>query len=61
MPYAKPPVDNLRFRIPQPLDTAWHGVHEATEYGPLCYGYGFDTVSQVGQGTYPLRLFECLD
>ncbi|KAH7317097.1 carboxylesterase family protein [Stachybotrys elegans] len=43
MPYAKPPVGDLRFRVPQPLDSTWDGVREATEYSPFCIGYGSDT------------------
>jgi carboxylesterase type B len=34
IPYARTPVGNLRFRIPQPLDTAWTGIHLAKEYSP---------------------------
>ncbi|KAF2098905.1 alpha/beta-hydrolase [Rhizodiscina lignyota] len=51
IPYAKPPTENRRFRVPQSLDSSWEGIRDATKYGPLCYGYGFDTVSQVGQGS----------
>ncbi|KAI1145135.1 cholinesterase [Nemania diffusa] len=39
MPYALPPVGHLRFRIPQPFDHSWHGIHNATEFGPMCIGY----------------------
>src|SRR4051794_31745624 len=31
--YAKPPVGDLRFRPPQPVD-AWAGVYDATGFGP---------------------------
>ncbi|EFQ26822.1 carboxylesterase [Colletotrichum graminicola] len=43
MPYARPPVDDLRFRVPQPLNSSWEGTRNATEYSPLCFGYGSDT------------------
>lgn len=35
LPYAKPPVGNLRFKPPEPLDQ-WGGVLDATEDGPMC-------------------------
>jgi para-nitrobenzyl esterase len=35
LPYAAPPTGNLRWRAPrQPAD--WHGVRDATEFGPSC-------------------------
>uniref|UniRef100_H3DBR5 Carboxylic ester hydrolase n=1 Tax=Tetraodon nigroviridis TaxID=99883 RepID=H3DBR5_TETNG len=36
IPYAKPPVGNLRFRPPQPADP-WQGVKDATNYGNSCF------------------------
>ncbi len=33
LPYAAPPVGDLRWRAPQPV-TAWEGVRDATEFGP---------------------------
>ncbi|XP_078611147.1 fatty acyl-CoA hydrolase precursor, medium chain-like [Branchiostoma floridae x Branchiostoma japonicum] len=35
IPYAAPPVGNLRFRAPQPV-TPWEGVRDATKLGPFC-------------------------
>lgn len=35
VPYAKPPVGNLRWKAPQPLDT-WDGVYQATVYANKC-------------------------
>ncbi|TQN66741.1 Lipase 1 [Colletotrichum shisoi] len=43
IPYAQPPVADLRFRPPQPLNASWNGTRNATEYSPLCFGYGSDT------------------
>ncbi|KAF6797614.1 carboxylesterase family protein [Colletotrichum sojae] len=43
IPYAQPPVDSLRFRVPQSLNTTWEGTRNATEYSPQCFGYGSDT------------------
>jgi para-nitrobenzyl esterase len=33
VPYARPPVAELRFRAPQPV-VPWQGVRDATDYGP---------------------------
>ena len=35
IPYAAPPVGDLRWRAPQPV-TPWHGVRPATQYGLDC-------------------------
>jgi para-nitrobenzyl esterase len=34
IPFAKPPVGELRWRWPEPAD-AWAGVHDATRFGPV--------------------------
>jgi para-nitrobenzyl esterase len=38
IPYAAPPVGNLRWRAPQPA-TPWQGVRKATRYGPAAAQY----------------------
>ncbi|KAJ3468051.1 hypothetical protein MRS44_002116 [Fusarium solani] len=43
IPYAQPPVADLRLRQPQSLNSSWHGVRNATVYGDSCVGYGDDT------------------
>ncbi|XP_078608549.1 putative inactive carboxylesterase 4 isoform X2 [Branchiostoma floridae x Branchiostoma japonicum] len=35
IPYAAPPVGDLRFRAPQPA-APWEGIRDATELGPFC-------------------------
>ena len=35
IPYAAPPIGNLRWRPPQP-PVSWQGVRQATQYGPAC-------------------------
>ncbi|CAK7226432.1 hypothetical protein SEUCBS140593_006238 [Sporothrix eucalyptigena] len=49
IPYAQPPVGDLRFRDPQPLNTSWTGLKNATEMGYMCYGYG---ATQMVNGEY---------
>lgn len=34
--YAQPPVDNLRFRQPQPLNSTWEGDRLAVDYPKQC-------------------------
>jgi triacylglycerol lipase len=40
MPYAQPPVGDLRFARPQSLNTSWSGLRNATTPGFSCIGYG---------------------
>lgn len=46
MPFAQPPVGDLRFRNPRSLNESWSDTRNATEYSPQCIGYGMDTWSQ---------------
>ena len=43
VPFAQPPVGELRLQVPQSLNKSWTGYHNATQYGHACYGYGEDT------------------
>ncbi|KAH7124905.1 carboxylesterase [Dactylonectria estremocensis] len=43
VPFAQPPVKDLRFAPPQSLNTTWSGIRNATELGYSCVGYGEDT------------------
>lgn len=36
IPFAQPPLGDLRFKAPQP-PTPWEGVRAAKEFGPKCY------------------------
>ena len=45
IPYAQPPVGELRFSNPQTLNDSFDGVQKAEQYSPACVGYG---PSQVG-------------
>ncbi|PQE23748.1 carboxylesterase family protein [Rutstroemia sp. NJR-2017a BBW] len=42
VPYAQPPINDLRFRIPQSLNESWSEPKQATAYVPFCPGYGSD-------------------
>ncbi|SNS37274.1 para-nitrobenzyl esterase [Granulicella rosea] len=39
IPYAQPPVDQLRWKAPQPV-ARWKGVRPATAFGPHCMQFG---------------------
>ena len=39
VPYAQPPVGELRFRKPQPIKP-WEGIRQAKRYGNFCYQPG---------------------
>ena len=41
VPYAQPPVGNLRFKSPQ-MVSKWEGVLDATEVSPMCPQLGLD-------------------
>ena len=42
VPFAQPPVGDLRFRAARSINTTWTGVKNATTYSPECVGYGGD-------------------
>ncbi|KAK5110354.1 hypothetical protein LTR62_006062 [Meristemomyces frigidus] len=48
VPFAQPPVGELRFRNPQSINQTFDGTYEATSYAPSCVGYGGDDIG------YPL-------
>lgn len=50
VPFAQPPLNELRLRPPVSLNFTWSGLRNATEYGYACYGYGEDT--QIGGNNY---------
>ena len=52
IPFAKPPIDALRWRAPQPAEP-WTGTREALDFGSACTQFpspigGFDT-AKAGQ------------
>uniref|UniRef100_A0A3Q3W9M6 Carboxylesterase type B domain-containing protein n=1 Tax=Mola mola TaxID=94237 RepID=A0A3Q3W9M6_MOLML len=50
IPFAKPPLGNLRFRAPEPVEP-WEGMKDATEYSNSCY--------QFPDSTFPATSFQC--
>ncbi|RKK36027.1 hypothetical protein BFJ66_g13698 [Fusarium oxysporum f. sp. cepae] len=48
IPFAEPPVGDLRFRNPRSYDKSWKGTRDANKYSPACVGYG---PSQLGYNT----------
>jgi carboxylesterase type B len=41
VPFAQPPVEDLRFRVPQSLNSTFD-FRSAAQYAPACVGYGSD-------------------
>ena len=40
VPFAQPPLGQLRFQRPKSLNKTYDGVLDATQYGYSCYQYG---------------------
>jgi para-nitrobenzyl esterase len=53
IPYARPPVGALRWKPPSPLPP-WHGVREATDFGPACFQPGNTFVSVYVEQPMPM-------
>ena len=49
IPYASPPVGELRFRAPQP-HPGWAGVREATEFGAVARQHPNEAFDQMMGG-----------
>ena len=45
VPFAQPPVGELRFRNPQSIKNKFGSTVQATEYAPECVGYGVRLLS----------------
>ncbi|XP_018575847.1 esterase E4-like [Anoplophora glabripennis] len=49
IPYAKPPINNLRFKAPEPPEK-WEGVLDATQDGPVCIQKNYFFANPVVEG-----------
>lgn len=58
IPFAAPPVGELRFRAPQPPE-AWDGVRDASEFGPVSHQPADTRGTRFG-GKTPLHSEDCL-
>ena len=58
IPYAQPPVGDLRWRAPQDL-TSWTGVRQATTFGAACWQSYSDDAFVWSRGEFP-RSEDCL-
>jgi para-nitrobenzyl esterase len=57
IPYAAPPVGNLRWKPPQPV-TAWTGIREATVFGNMCpQGQASWVSGNMGEDCLTLNVF----
>lgn len=54
--YGKPPVGELRFKAPQPVE-AWSDVFDATDDGPMCVQYQDDDYSSVSEDCLRLNVY----
>lgn len=48
IPYAQPPIGELRFASPKALTEKFNETRSATQYGAACIGYGADTEALDG-------------
>ena len=59
IPYAAPPVGDLRFRAPQP-HPRWDGVRDATEFGPISLQEGMDSLDALLPSPPQAQSEDCL-
>lgn len=51
VPFAAPPIGDLRLRRPKPYQDLWSGIRNAQVRSPSCPGYaGFDIGLDLGEG-----------
>lgn len=57
IPFAQPPIGNLRLRRPQRLNTTYDGTYSVTAYPPFCPGFGSDNWGYEANEVSSLALF----
>lgn len=59
IPYAAPPVADLRWRAPQP-PAPWNGVRQATEFSNACWQMPYPPAAAIYQSKLPTLSEDCL-
>ncbi|HEX7285562.1 MAG TPA: carboxylesterase/lipase family protein [Candidatus Angelobacter sp.] len=59
IPYAAPPVGELRWKAPQP-PASWKGVREATAFGNACWQTPYPPAAAIYQAKLPSLSEDCL-
>jgi carboxylesterase type B len=57
IPFAQPPVGNLRFQRPQPLTTNWSGVKDTTKWPNTCVQRARDSSTVVSEDCLYLNVW----
>ena len=59
VPFAAPPIGDLRWKAPQP-PVAWQGVRQATEFSNACWQTQYSSASAIYQAPLPKLSEDCL-
>jgi para-nitrobenzyl esterase len=59
VPFASPPVGDLRWKAPQP-PVAWQGVRQAAEFSSACWQTQYSPASAIYQAPLPKLSEDCL-
>jgi para-nitrobenzyl esterase len=59
IPYAAPPVGELRWKAPQP-PASWKGVRQATEFSNACWQTPYPSAASIYQSKLPPLSEDCL-